>query len=64
MVDSLSMSSSHNHNHDFDSSREPYELVIEKTLRSRAQRVQDETREQLTKCLERVEHVIYLNKIL
>ena len=54
MVDSLP-----SNNHEFDTSREPYELVIEKTLRSRAKRIQDETRDQLTKCLERVEQVIF-----
>ena len=55
MFDSLSRSSS------FDDGKEPFEVVIDKNLRSRARRVQDNTREELTKVLERVEHV---NKIL
>jgi hypothetical protein len=38
-------------------SREPYELVIEKNLRSQRKRIQDETREELTSVLERVENV-------
>lgn len=37
--------------------KEPYELVIDKTLRSRAKRIQDDTREELSKVLERVENV-------
>lgn len=41
-----------------DDSREPYELVIDKNLRSRAKRLQDDTREELSKVLERVENVI------
>lgn len=54
MIDSLPRSST---NQEYETSREPYELIIDKTLRSRAKRIQDETREQLTRCLERVEHV-------
>jgi hypothetical protein len=41
----------------FEDDREPYELVIEKTLRSRAKRMQDNTREELTQVLERVQNV-------
>lgn len=37
--------------------KEPYELVIDKTLRSQAKRMQDNTREELGKVLERVENV-------
>lgn len=40
-----------------DHHREPYELVIDKTLRSRAKRIQDDTREELSKVLQRVENV-------
>ena len=59
MVDTLPLPKSNDTN-ELDSSREPYELIIDKTLRSRAKRIQDETKEQLTKCLERVEHVCFL----
>ena len=38
-------------------SSEPYELVIDKNLRSRRKRIQDNTREELTAVLERVENV-------
>ena len=38
-------------------SSEPYELVIDKNLRSRRKRQQDSTREELTAVLERVENV-------
>ena len=58
MVDSLSRSNS------FDMDREPYEVVIDKNLRSRAKRVQDDTREELTKVLERVENVSKMTLIL
>ena len=63
MVDSAPLPARSNGSLEFESSREPFELIIEKTLRSRAKRIQDETRDQLTKCLERVEHVdLYLFK--
>ena len=47
---------------DFDE-RPPFQVVIDKNLRSRQKRMQDETQEELTKVLERVENVI-LNLIL
>ena len=40
-----------------EENKEPFELVIEKNLRSKAKRVQDETREQLARVLTRVENV-------
>ena len=43
--------------HPLEGHKEPYELVIDKTLRSRAKRIQDDTREELSKVLERVENV-------
>lgn len=43
--------------HPIEGHKEPYELVIDKTLRSRAKRIQDDTREELSKVLERVENV-------
>ncbi|CAF0706283.1 unnamed protein product [Brachionus calyciflorus] len=39
--------------------REPYEIVIDKNLRSRAKRLQDDTREELSKVLERVENTLH-----
>ena len=54
MVESISRSES------FDMDREPYEIVIDKNLRSRAKRAQDNAKEELTKVLERVENVIGL----
>jgi hypothetical protein len=41
----------------YDEQREPFELIIDKNLRSRAKRAQDETKEELTKVLQRVENV-------
>ena len=38
-------------------SREPYEIVIDKNLRSRRKRQQDNTRDELTSVLKRVENV-------
>lgn len=43
--------------HVLEGHREPFELVIDKTLRSQAKRLQDDTREELSKVLERVENV-------
>lgn len=40
-------------------SKEPFEVIIDKNLRSRARRVQDDTREELGKVLQRVENVIF-----
>ena len=37
----------------------PFQVVIDKNLRSRQKRMQDETQEELTKVLERVESVNY-----
>jgi len=48
----------------FDDDREPYELVIEKTLRSRTKRMQDNTREELTQVLERVQNVNFVKYLL
>ncbi|RMZ99567.1 hypothetical protein BpHYR1_021614 [Brachionus plicatilis] len=39
--------------------KEPYELIIDKNLRSRAKRVQDDTREELGKVLQRVENTLH-----
>ena len=41
----------------FDEDKEPYEIVIEKNMRSRAKRAQDDTKEELSKVLSRVENV-------
>lgn len=40
--------------------KEPYEIIIEKNLRSRAKRAQDDAREELGKVLQRVENVIFI----
>lgn len=53
----ISSGGHHHHHHSMEGHKEPYELVIDKTLRSRAKRIQDDTREELSKVLERVEHV-------
>lgn len=53
MLHSLSRSQSYAD----DEHKEPFELVIDKNLRSRQKRLQDETKEELTKVLERVENV-------
>lgn len=41
--------------------REPYEIIIEKNFMSRAKRMADDTRDELSKVLKRVENVICLN---
>ncbi len=40
------------------SNKEPYQLVIDKNLRSMRKRAQDNTREELTSVLQRVENVL------
>jgi hypothetical protein len=54
MLDSLLRNS----NFENDEDKEPFELVIDKNLRSRARRIQDTTREELSRVLTRVENVI------
>jgi hypothetical protein len=41
----------------YENFREPYQLIIDKNLRSKTKRQQDDTREELSKVLSRVEHV-------
>jgi hypothetical protein len=43
----------------FDEDKEPYEIVIDKNLRSRAKRQQDDTKDELSKVLGRVENVMH-----
>lgn len=43
--------------------KEPYQIVIEKNLRSTRKRAQDNTREELTSVLSRVENVIIMARI-
>lgn len=40
-----------------NSFKEPYQLIIDKNMRSKTKRIQDDTREELNKVLHRVEHV-------
>ncbi len=46
----------------YEDFKEPYQLIIDKNLRSKQKRMQDDTREELQKVLGRVENVtnIYL----
>ncbi len=42
-----------------DDDKPPFQVIIDKNLRSRQKRIQDETQEELTKVLERVENVAF-----
>ena len=43
-----------------DEDKPAFQVIIDKNLRSRQKRIQDETQEELTKVLERVENVILI----
>jgi len=50
---------SHAYSFEDDDDKPPFQVIIDKNLRSRQKRIQDETQEELTKVLERVENVVF-----
>ena len=48
----------------YEGFKEPYQLIIDKNLRSKAKRLQDDTKEELAKVLSRVENVRFFINFL